>query len=237
MSPFKYSGDVRVYFAQFEVGTATVAVGIKREVQDLETTALGDPAERTIPGIRMDKMEPAWSGYFHDGTSFDAYKAASVGSGTKVHSILIGTTTGDISYSAQMQLSSESVNSPNKGVVMAEGSLRPDGTWDRGRVLLVRSTATGSSVSGSVDNSALSTGSGFFILHVFSIGAGTTSTIALQDSADGANFTDLALQVISTSTAYRISAGSGAGGTIRQYTRLRWDATGTKSIAAMVVRS
>ena len=237
MSPFKYSSDVRVYFERFEVGTATVAIGIKREVADLETTALGDPAERLIPGLRMDKLDPPWSGYFHDGTSFDAYQAANVGSGTKVHSVFIGTTTGDIVYAAQMHLSSGVINTPNKGVVMADGGLRPDQAWDRGRVLTIRTTATGSSVSGSVDNAALSTGSGYFILHVFSIGAGTTSTIALQDSADGANFDDLAVQVISTGTAYRIQVGSGAGGTIRQYTRLRWDATGTKSIAAHVVRS
>lgn len=234
---YKYSGDVRVYFEHYEVGTATIALGIKREVAELDRTALGDAAERVQRGIFQSRMEPPWSGYFSDGTSFDEYAAANIGSGTKVHWVTIGTSTGDITYGAQMQLLQQNVEHANKGLVMANGSLRPDQDWDRGKLLQVRTTATGSAVSGSVDNGALSTGSGYWYLTSFSIGAGTTSTIALQDSADGNNFADLAVQVISTSTAYRIQVGSGADGTIRQYTRLRWDATGTKSIAAMVVRS
>mgnify|MGYP001578917999 FL=1 len=235
--PIKYSGDVRVYFEQYEAGTATISVGIKREVGELETTAVGDGAERFVRGIRMDKLDPPWSGYFNDGTSFDAYAKANIGSGTKVHSVFFGTTTGDIAYGQQLQLSTEALTFPNKGLVMANGSLRPDGTWDRGFVLLPRSTQTGSGISGSVDNGALSTGSGFWYLHAFSIGAGTTSTIALQDSADGITFADLGTQVISTGTAYRISIGSAASGTIRRYTQLRWDGTGTKSIASFIVRA
>ena len=233
----KYSGDVRIYFEQYEVGTVTISVGIKREVDVLETTAVGDGAERFVRGIRMDKLEPAWTGYFNNTTAFDAYAKANLGSGTRVHSIFFGTATGDIAYGQQLQLHTEALEFPNKGLVMASGALRPDGTWDRGAVLQVRTTATGSSIGGAVDNAALNTGSGFWFLHVFSIGAGTTSTIALQDSADDVTYADLGTQVISTSTAYRISVGSAASGTIRRYTRLRWDGTGTKSIASFVARA
>lgn len=235
--PFKWSGDIRVYFESYDVGTVTIALGIKREVQVLETTAFGDTAERVLAGVRMDRMEPSWQGYFNDSTSFDGFQAANLGSGTRVISVLMGTSTGDPAYGQQAQLFISQILPQNKQLVQISGSLMPDSTWDRGAVLQPRTTATGSSVSGSVNNGALSTGSGFWYLHVFSIGAGTTSTIALQDSADGASFADLGTQVISTSTAYRISVGSGAGGTIRQYTRLRWDGTGTKSIASHVVRA
>lgn len=231
----KYSGDVRVYFERYEVGTASVSVGVKREVDALDQTALGDVAERTLAGIRKDGLE--WSGYFDDGTSFDAFKAANIGSGTLPCSIFIGTSTGNVAYGALTRLYLEVVSMGGKGIVMAGGNLRPDATLNRGVVLTARVTGTGSSVSGSVDNAALNTGSGFWFLHVFSIGAGTTSTIALEDSADGVIFADLAVQVISTATAYRISVGSGAAGTIRRYTRMRWDATGTKSLASMVVRA
>ena len=226
----RWSGEVRVYFEQYEVGTATVSVGIKRELDALENTALGDTAERVLAGIRKDGIE--WSGYFDDSTSFDAFKATNIGSATLVCSVFIGTTTGNRAYGALTRLYSESVAMANKGVVMANGSMVPDHTLDRGYVHLLRTTGTGSSSSAAVDGAAASTGTGFWYLHVFSYAGGGSSVVNLQDSADDVTYAAVGTQAVSAATAYRISVT----GTIRRYTRLIWDATGTKSLASMLSR-
>lgn len=227
-----FSKQVSVYFAGFDLGTATTSTMISLELEALDKTALGDGAETVIAGIRHDQAE--WSGLYDDGTSMDAAGSAMIGSGTNnVLSVHIGTTIGSRAYAGTALLLMTKPLSSVKGLVQQEAIFKPDQSWDRGQTQLLNTSFTGSGSSGSIDNAALTTGGGKWYLHVFTYSGGGTTVVSLEDSADAASWAAVGtVGAISARSSYRNTFT----GTLRRYTRVTKTATGTAQLAAVVVR-
>ena len=218
-----WSGQTRLYYGGYDLGTATTQIQLGRMQVALDTTALNDAAERTVAGLRQDTV--TWAGIFDDATSHDAAMAILLGSSPGSNMVLtlhVGTTTGDVAYAGTAMPLRHGVPVAHDELVRAEMDFVNDDTWQRG-VGWVRTTLTGTGATnsaGSVDNSAASTGSGTFYMQVFDTSGGTGS-VSFQDSADAVTWANLVSVAVATGgTAIVRSIGSGAGGTVRRYTRI-----------------
>jgi len=235
-----WTRDLRFYWGGYDPGSHTTRLVLGLEAEPLDRTSFGDGAERTQSGLRRDTV--TWAGLFDDGAdAMDVAAATLVGTSTNnVMSFLIGTATGDVAYSGTVVQLDVKTPSDIRDLVRQEASFKPDQAWDRGKHFGPVSTLLGTggpNVTGSIDNSALSTGSATWYIHFISV-AGGTSTIFLQDSADGTSFAALGTLVGTGKIARKITVGSGADGTVRRYTRVSENnATGTDTqIVSVIVR-
>lgn len=221
-----------MYFAGFDFGTATTSVGVELAVAALDPTTIADNAERAIAGIRADTVE--WAGLYDDSTlSPDVAGSLVIGSNTNnVFSVHIGTTTGNVAYVGTAIMFAAKAGGGVKDLVYQEAAFKPDGSWDRGKTHVIRTVFTADTDSGSIDNGASSTAGFKWYIHVFSYSGVASSTISLQDGTNGATF----VSVDSTSISTRTSSVKTSTGTLRRYTRLFIQPSGTLSVAIALVR-
>ena len=235
-----FSKDVRFYFGGYDPGTAMTRFRQPLEVGALDNTTFTQAAERVLPDIRQDKLE--WAGLFDDGAdSLDAAVGVLVGTSTNNHiSILYGTATGNRAYSGTALQIGLHQPAEIRGLIRSEAVFIIEGQWKPGAHYGAKQTLTGTSgtaVTGTIDNTAASTGSGTLFVHVLTI-TGGTSSLVFEDSADNVTYAGLVTLVATGKRSFATSVGSAGSGTIRRYTRVR-HATGTGTsaeFAAVLVR-
>lgn len=230
----KYSGDIRIFYDGYDIGTAMTSVQLSVAVDPLDPTSLGDTAERVISGKRNDVLEV--SGLYDDGV--DALNAAQalLSNGTGIFSVAIGNSIGNQAYAGKTFFLAMKDPANIGDLIKQEASFRPDQAIDRGIILTPKETISGtSSQTGTNDNSAASTNGGTLYLHDFSHSGAGTGTIALDHSTDG---TTWAAKGTVVGLVSQYSAASAFTGTINRYTRLTRGGAGTSdSIASILVRS
>jgi len=233
----KLSADlIRVYFAGFDIGTATTSVDVTLAVEPLDPTSLGDGAERAIAGIRNDSVE--WAGLFDDSTlAADTAGSLVLGSGgtNNVFAVHIGTNTGSVAFAGTAIMFSVKGGGGVKDIVYQEATWQPDGVLEKGFTQCVKTMMTGSNSSTFLNFGASSTGSGRWYLQVFSYAGGGSTTITLQHGSAtvAGSLFGIGSFIVSTRNSF---LGSLAG-SIRQYTRITKDTTGTVEVAVVLVRS
>ncbi len=239
----RLSDKVRLYWGGYDFGSATTQTNMMLSTNAQDPTVLTDSAERALSGIRNDGL--TWSGIFESGTLMPDIALASLlgtNAGTNTMATYhVGTTTGDVAYAAQVGAAQHGVPVNVTDLVRHEVTFQNDGTWKRGAGW-VRTTLTGTGATnntGSVNNGAVSTGSGTLIVQFLETSGGT-GTLRLQDSADGNTFAFIGATAIAATAgaSVRVNIGSGGDGTIRQYTRIaEIMGTGTQAIfSAVLVR-
>lgn len=232
----KISADqVRVYFAGFDYGTATTSIGVEMAVTGLDPTTVADSAERAIAGIRADTVE--WAGLYDDSTlSPDVGGSAMLGSSTNnVISVHIGTNVGSVAFAGTITQLANKAGGGVKDLVYQEAMLKTDGTLEKGFTQIIRTVFTGSGSSTLLNFGGSSLNGARWYLQVFSYTGGGSATITLQHSSSTAagSFVGTGSVIISTRNSFISSIAS----TIRQYTRIIKDATGTADVAVILVRS
>jgi hypothetical protein len=225
--------QIRVYFAGFDIGTSTTSVGVTLAVEPLDPTSLGDVAERTIPGQRNDVVE--WAGLFDDSLSADAAGSAMLGSaGTNnVFSVHFGTGTGKVAFAGTAIMFAAKAGGGVKDFVYQEETWQPDGTLEKGFTQCVKTMIIGSGSSTFLDFGGSSLNGARLYLQVFSYAGGGSATITVEHGSATSAVVTLGTFIVSTRNSF---VGSFAG-TIRRFTRITKDATGSAEVAVVLVRS
>jgi len=225
-----WSNEVRFYAGGYDPGTSTTRASVTLEAAALDKTAFGDAAEAIQAGLRSDSIE--WAGWFADGSkSYDSMLGTIVGTTGEVVSMFIGTTTGDRAYAAEV-LSKSAKPVANIGeLVRAEAEFIPDGTVSVckhfGSALSLDGTPNDTLNSGSVDDSALSTGTGHFFSHILLFSAGGTGTLTtnLDHSANASTWANK-VQDAFTATGSKKTEFTG---TLNRYVRFKVGIGGTST--------
>lgn len=213
------SDAVQFFVAGSELGTATTKASVRLVNTPLDITAFLNNAERQNPNIRSDAIE--WAGFFDDADkSIDGLMSGSIGTVGDVVSFAVGTATGNRSYNGVVQWRSAGISARIKDMVRVDSVWQPDQSLTPGKhfgkpVTIV--AGTGIAV-GSIDDSALSTGTGTFYVHVTGYAGGSTAafTLFLAHSTDGTTFANKA-SYIATATG---STAIAFTGTLNRYTDL-----------------
>ena len=188
-------------------------MGITKAVAVLDPTVVGEAAERGTAGLKMDTVD--WAGLFDDSLSADAGGSLLIGSSTNnVYTVIIGSAIGSVAYAGTGLLLKAKVVTGVKDLVREEVSFTIDQGLDRCQTYFVKSSATavGTNNSGTIDNTASSTGSGTMYVHMFSfsgsISTGTT-IVYFQHSSDTVTWTNIGTALFTATGAQRVSfAGS-----------------------------
>ena len=218
------SAVCRYFVGGYDLGSATTQAKVTLNIEALDITAFGQSAERvsTAGGLRKDSID--WAGFFADATeSPDAYLAGSLGTVGDVVSFSIGTTTGDRAYCGTVLSEKVGVGSEVRGLVRFEATWRPDNTIDRCKHMGSRRTNTSGGNSGSIDDSAATTGTGAGYAHCIQF-TGTLSNLrlTLQHSTDGTTFSAKATFDFTGTGSQRAEFT----GTLNRYVRFDCDFTG-----------
>lgn len=227
----------KTHFAGFDLSTATTGFTLEMAVTPLDPTTIGDAAERVAAGIRVDNFD--WSGIFDDSTAVDAAGSAMLGSGTRnALTAHIGTAVGSVAYGCTAVMFHSKIVNGVKELVLQEAMWKPDGAWDRGSTQFIRGTIAGSGSSGSIDYGVASSTTQFkWYIQLFLYSGGGSTTITLQDSADGISYAGISSVGLIGSASTRDSFITSASGTVRRYTRIIKNATGTIDAAVVIIRS
>ena len=232
----KISADkMRVYFAGFDFGTATTSASVELAVAALDPTTIADSAERAIAGIRADAVE--WAGLYDDSTlSPDVAGSLVIGSNTNnVISVHIGTSISGVAFAGTVVMLAAKAGGGVKDLVYQEAMLQPDGTLEKGFTQIIRTAFTGSGSSAFLETGGSSVNGGRWYLQVFSYTGGGSATITLQHGSSTAAGSLVTAGTVIIST--RNSFISALTSTLRQFTRIIKDATGTAEVAVILVRS
>jgi hypothetical protein len=239
-----FSDQMRFYVGGYDPGTSTTNASVTMEVASLDRTSFGDSAERVQAGVRMDSFE--WSGWFADGQkSFDSMLGTIMGTAGEVVSMYIGTTTGDRAFSAEvLSKSAKSVNNI-KELVRAEAEFIPDGNVSVCRhfgsalsLYGINPGGTGTVASGSLDDGAASTGTGYFFTHVLylaAVGGTGTFTSNLHHSTNNSTWSSK-VQDVFTATGSKKTAFVALNRYVRVVAGIASTSTGTVHIACTYER-
>ena len=207
----------------YNIGTATTQAKVTLSAEPLDITAFGQSAERvsTAGGLRKDSID--WAGFFADGSeSPDAYLDGSLGTVGDVVSFAIGSALGDRAYCGTVLSEKVAVGGEVRGLVRYEATWRPDNTLDRCKHIgKVTTGSAGATATGTIDDSALSTGTGQFYSHIIVLGGTGTRDITLQHSSDGTTWTNK-VQANYSGTGSKKSEFTG---TLNRYIRMIVDYT------------
>lgn len=242
----RYSRHVQVFFGGYDPGTATTQFEVAIEQPGLDTTSMGDAAERMIANIRADTF--TWAGWYDDGSAgMNEAGSAYIGTvGTHtVKSVMIGTISGTLStaigYSGQVLQTVWKAPVSINELVRQSAEFSVNQAVDRGGAILLESiaaTATGN--TNAHDHGGATTGTGTLYLHVvggvFGTDGTATGTVHLDHSTSGTGtWTSIAtLGAIGSVNSY---LGTWSG-TLRRYTRLRMiNAGSSMTMAGNVKRS
>jgi hypothetical protein len=219
----------RVLAGDFNISTVTTDWSEVHTVDMLDTTVLTSGGVKTfIPG--QDTSTLSVSGLLDvDGAAdghldqLNDWKAASA---EPVTIAPRGLTVGSECVMANALEASFSTSAAISDRVLFALECQTDGATDFGVLLhdLEAETADGNETS--VNNSASSAGGGVGHLHVTALSGLTSMQVAIQDSADDAVWADLIAFTASTAAEHQRLTVSG---TVDQYVRAEWDATGTGS--------
>jgi hypothetical protein len=169
-----------------------------------------------------------WGGFFDDAVGgIDKILGTLIGTAGIVVSYLIGTGTGARAYAGTSFMAHGAPVGDIKGLVKVEADWQPDGTFNVCRSFGPEQSQTAGTTSGSVDNSAATTGGGALYTHVVGFSGTNTYRIVLADSADGTVFADIATADHTGTSGSRTSYS----GTVRRYVRMvtTWATTGVGS--------
>ena len=210
-----FSDQVQFFVAGSELGSATTKACVRLVNNPLDVTAFLNNAEKQNPNVRSDAIE--WAGFFDDASrSIDGLMSGSIGTVGDVVSFAVGTAIGKRAYSAKVQWRSVGIPIRVKDMVRVESVWQPDGTISVAKHFGTPTSTTAEVNSGSIDDSAASTGTGTVFIHITRYVNSPTFTAYLMDSADGTTF--------AVKSGVFIPTGTGATaleftGTLRRYVR------------------
>jgi len=211
------SKDVRIFFENLELGTATTNISVGMQTLGVEKTSFTEDGDTYVAGIRQDAIE--WSGLFDDSISMDKSIGSLVGSGTKVFSVFIGSGIGSVAFAG---LSHNFMARPTislRDLVGVDAAFQPEGTLSEGVILIPKTTTAAGMNFGSLNQVSTTTAGGHLYSHVLTASGSLTTgtvTIIMQEGPDGAAWATFLSNV---HTALGGVGSSTTTGTVEQWVR------------------
>lgn len=177
----RYLSDVVAFWlGGYDLTTDSTSVEMASLARDVESTTLGQAAEKFVSGIYGGEF--SHDGIL-DGTAGQINTAGAALIGTNpVATLAVSNTAGKRAMSGQVLETSFKTPAPLGGLVMATVTGVTDGKVEQALVVQEKVTKTGNFDSASVDNAASSSGGGTGFLHIFA--ANGTADVVIEESSD-----------------------------------------------------
>ena len=212
----------RVLADQYALEAYFKNITLSRSVDLPDTTAFGDTfRKRGVVGLKDVRL--TMNGYFDaaSGHSDERFRAWLAQAGPVLFAVApAGYVIGNLVDMLQVVQGEYNIGSQLEDVVAVDGSFEGHDQCELGFSLHDLTAETGTVNSASVDQTTVTTTSGWVAqLHVTAYSGGGAVTIKVQDSADDAAWADLAGATFSSVTALTKERLESTSGTVRRYVR------------------
>ena len=192
--------STRVYYAGYDLGTATRQWSIELAVDALDPTSINDAGERVLAGARKDKF--TWAGLFDSSLSAEAIGSALVGGTPNILTVTLGSGTAAVAFiGSALQIASKPAAKIGE-LVDLTAAYAIDGSYTKGRSFGQATSIGTGSFSGTMDQngmdgiSATGNTSGFSLVVQFisaELGSGTgIGSLRIQHCNDGTGWANVA---------------------------------------------
>lgn len=232
---FIHGKNTKVLANGYDLSAYFKSATVSGEAETAETTAFGQSSKAYIAGLKDATVSLEG---MYDGAASAVDQLLNTALGNQTLSVLTiypaGDTEGLPGYGFKCIETSYEVDSPLDDVVGISAEFQSSSGLER--VLSLKSSVdsiTADSNGGAVDGGAASTAGGVGYIHVPAFVTFTSNVVTIEDSADGSSGWATIL-TFTTVTAINAKERVDISGTVRRYTRAKWDVTGSGSTSIAV---